>query len=355
MSYLQPGGKFGDFDVIRELGVGGMGAVYLVRDPETGLDYAAKVMLENPLGASDFKKRFIREAEIAMKVEHPALVKVYDVGRDPETGYAYMIMDYVNGGDLHEAIARRLIENRGPYSVKESLAVVRPLLGALSAASAAGVVHRDIKPDNILFDGEGHPRLADLGIAKISDDQTLSRLTMTNMVVGTPAYMAPEQMTDAHAVDVRADLYALGLVLWEMLAGECPNAGLSSTELMARAIKGVRIRDIRELRPKLPDYMHRFLRRMTDPNPDRRFATPDEALRYLNEWKQQEERKFRLFLIWTLSLTAVVLAAILYFGIRWIRSQPVDALPRPADRQTPDSPPSQDDFDSAFSIPGSVK
>ena len=344
MSLLQPGGTFGDFEVLKELGRGGMGAVYLVRDPETDERYAAKVMLENPLHGNDFKRRFIREAEIAMKVEHPNLVRVYDVGRDPETGYAYMIMDYVGGGDLHEALARRLIDRRGPYRVKEALAVIRPLLGALSAAAAAGVVHRDIKPDNILFDEEGKPRLADLGVAKLLDDKTLTRLTMSNVVVGTPAYMAPEQMSDSHAVDVRADLYSLGLVLWEMLAGECPNAELSAAELMARALKGVRIRDIRALRPKLPLYVIRFLRRMTEPNPERRFATPEEALRFLDEWKAQEERKFRMFLIATCVTTAVLLAAVLYFGLKMIGAPDCPAaLPEPlAD-------------DSEFSIPDSVK
>ena len=340
---LTVGGKFGDFDVVHELGVGGMGAVYLVRDPETGGEYAAKVMLESPLHGDDFKRRFIREAEIAMKVEHPNLVRVYDVGRDPETGYAYMIMDYVGGGDLHEALARRLIDRRGPYRVKEALGIIRPLLGALSAAAAAGVVHRDIKPDNILFDGGGNAYLADLGVAKLSDDKTLTRLTMSNVVVGTPAYMAPEQMTDSHAVDTRADLYALGLVLWEMLAGECSNAELSASELMARAIKGTRVRDIRTLRPKLPKYVVRFLRRMTDPKPERRFATPDDALAYLDEWRKREERAFRLFLAGTGVLTALVVAVVLYIGIRWIN------------RPDADVPERAGDSDSEFSIPDSVR
>ena len=354
MSLLRPGGTFGDFEVLKELGRGGMGAVYLVRDPETDERYAAKVMLESPLHGDDFQRRFIREAEIAMAVDHPNLVKVYDVGRDPETGLAYMIMDYVGGGDLHEALARRLIERRGPYRVKETLAVIRPLLGALSAASAAGVVHRDIKPDNILFDDEGNPLLTDLGVAKLSDEQTLTRLTMSNVVVGTPAYMSPEQMTDSHKVDVRSDLYSLGLVLWEMLAGECPNAELSAAELMSRALKGTRIRDIRTLRPKLPPYVLRFLRRMTDPKPERRFATPDEALHFLDEWKAQEERKFRTFLTATAVLSSLLIATILVIGIGWIRRP--SSVSVSAASEAPSGPRSEPEAeDSEFSIPESVK
>ena len=342
MSYLQPGTKFGEFDVIRELGVGGMGAVYLVQDPETGIGYAAKIMLESPLGDSDFKKRFIREAEIAMEVEHPALVKVYEVGRDPDTGYGYMIMDYVSGGDLHEAIARRLIDKKGPYRVSEALAVIRPLLGALEAADQAGIVHRDIKPDNILFDSEGRPRLADLGVAKIADDKTLTRLTLTNIVVGTPAYMAPEQMTDSHSVDIRADLYSLGVVLWEMLSGECPTAGLSTSELMARAVKGERLPDIRRLRPKLPHYVLRFLNKLTDPNPERRFRTPFEALKYLDDWREQEKRRFRRFLLVSAVLTTLTITAILIVGIRLINA-PEGLTHEP------------DEFEAEFSPPDNIR
>ena len=354
MSLLTPGGKFGDFDVVRELGRGGMGAVYLVRDPETGEEYAAKVMLESPLFRDDLKQRFIREAEIAMKVVHPNLVRVYDVGRDPETGYAYMIMDFISGGDLHDELGRRLIARR-PYSVKGALAVLRPILGALSAAWAAGVVHRDIKPDNILFDREGTPYLVDLGVAKLADDATLNRLTMSNVVVGTPAYMAPEQMVDSHEVDIRADLYSLGIVFWEMLAGECPNAGLSASALMARAFAGTRLRDIRTLRPKLPHYAVRFLRRLTDPKPERRFATPDEALAYLDEWRLREARLLRKIVTLIVSVTALIIAVILFVGVRWIGS-PISVTPKSAvSLEGKPAPTPVEDDQSEFSIPDSVR
>ena len=340
---LHPGGHFGDFEVVAELGRGGMGAVYRVRDPETGLDYAAKVMLPG-LGGEDMKRRFIREAELAMKVEHRNLVKVYDVGRDPETGYAYMIMDYAPGGCLHDRISERLIAGRR-FTVREALEIVRKILSALSAAAAHGVVHRDIKPDNILFDEEGEPVLTDLGVAKDASG-AVTVLTMSNVIVGTPAYMAPEQMTSAHDVDIRADLYALGIVLWEMLAGERPNADASQSELMVKAVRCERIPDIGAYRKGLPRHVTSFIKKMTDPRPQHRFATPDAALRFLEEWRELERRNFRRFLVCILSATALVLVAVVAVGVRWIAdSRAGSALSEGTSKAA----------DGEFSIPDSVE
>jgi len=324
---LEPGGTFGDFDVIRELGRGGMGAVYLVRNPADGGEYAAKVMFQGlPERDEVFKRRFIREAEIAMAADHPNLVKVYEVGRDPDTGLAYMIMDYVGGGSLHDRIVRRLVEKRGPYSVGEALAVVRPLLSALSEAEKKGIVHRDIKPDNILFDEEDVPKLADLGIAKISDQDSTTLLTMNNVIIGTPAYMAPEQLLDSHHVDARADLYSLGIVLWEMLVGECPNAGADTADLMARAFKGVRIPDIRMRRRQMPLRIVEFLRRMTDPKPEKRFSSAESALRFLDDWQLRRKKAYRRIMTGLVTVFALLLGSVLYVGIRWIRqSEAVEA------------------------------
>lgn len=346
---LAAGGKFGDYDVVRELGRGGMGAVYLVRDPETGGELAAKVMFDELSVRDDsYKQRFIREAEIAMAAEHPNLLKVYEVGRDPETGLAYMIMDYADGGSLHEKIAERLADNRGPYSVKEAMAVVRPLLSALVEAERLGVVHRDIKPDNILFDADGTPKLADLGIAKVSEGESSTLLTMSDVVIGTPAYMAPEQLLDSHHVDARADLYSLGCVLWEMLVGERPNADLDSGEQLARAVKGVRIPDIRAYRKKLPPRIVEFIRRMTAPKPERRFPSAASALRFLDEWRLRQERMFRRFLVGMAFFLTVTLALVLAFGLRWIHAP--DA-PKSA-RSTAEE--ATDEVLGEFSVPLSV-
>ena len=336
---------FGDFAVVKELGVGGMGAVYLVRDPPTGAEYAVKVM-RPVLGSKDFERRFIREAEIAMKVEHPNLVRVYAVGRDPETRLAYMVMDYAGGGSLRDRITEKLLNNER-FTVREALDVIRKVAGALAAAAAAGVVHRDVKPDNILFSSAGEPVLADLGVAKTSGVAS-TVLTMSNVIVGTPAYMAPEHMLDSHNADCRADIYALGIVLWEMLAGERPNADATQSELMARALRGERIPDIRTMRPKTPRYVVELLRRMCAPRPEHRFSEPGEIIRFLDEWRDMEAKRFRTFLVWTLSATAVVLAAVVTLGVWWIRMERSRPIQAPAAEQG-ESPGSE------FSIPESVE
>lgn len=342
---LRPSEKFGDLIVVEELGSGGMGSAYRVRDPETATDLVVKVM-HPAIGTRDFERRFIREAEIAMRIEHPNLVKVYDVGRDPETGLAYMTMEYESGGSLRDKIVEKLLAGEH-FSVREALDVVRKIAGALEAVSEAGAVHRDVKPDNILFDAAGEPVLADLGVAKVENDAS-TVLTMSNVIVGTPSYMAPEHLLDSHDADCRADIYSLGIVLWEMLAGERPNADAAQAELMSRAVRGERIPDIRTMRPKTPRYVVELLQRMCDPKPERRFSTPIEIVRFLDDWRNIQERRYRTFLVWTLSATAVVLAVVIALGVWWIRE----------DRRRLIEPPSgegEDSPESEFSIPSGVE
>ncbi len=200
---LDPGDMFGDYTVEKLLGQGGMGAVYLVRAPG-GERYAVKVMFPDMVKkGSDYRKRFAREAEFAMQIHHKNLISVYDVGEDPETGLCYIIMDYVPGG----SVADRL-ENNGPLPMAEAVSIAAQVALALEVAHRHGVIHRDIKPENIMFDADGTPKLADLGVAKFTDEAHKTTVTTTGMIIGTPAYMAPEQMMDSHHVDARADIYA---------------------------------------------------------------------------------------------------------------------------------------------------
>ena len=264
-SLLEPGDMFGDYTVVRLLGTGGMGAVYLLRAPGDEL-YAAKIMFPEAAKQHGFRKRFAREAEFAMKLHHENIVSVYDVGEDPETGFCYIIMEYVPGGSLADRM-----EKTGPMPVKEALSLAMRIAVALEAAHSNGLVHRDVKPDNILFTASGTPKLADLGVAKFDDRKT--NVTTTGMVVGTPAYMAPEQMMDSRNVDARADIYSLGLVLFEMLTGKRPNEGSTAVELIAKAIKGEPLPDVRTMRPEISAAVAYVLSLMCAPKPEDRPQT----------------------------------------------------------------------------------
>ena len=350
-SLLRVGGKFGAYDVVRELGRGGMGAVYLLRDPSDGAEVAAKVMYPALRGSSEEQqaRRFVREAEIAMAVSHPNLVKVYDVGRDPDTGLAYMLMDYLPGGSLKDRLVRRLTEGKGPFTISAALSVVRQVAAALDAAAAHGIVHRDVKPDNILFAQDGTALLTDLGVARRTDmDGHTSTLTMTNMVVGTPAYMAPEQMTSSHTADTRADIYSLGIVLWELLAGERPTAGLSPSELMVRAIRAERIPDIRTRRRRTPPGVAELLRRMTDPSPARRFATPGEVMRFIDEWRAWERRHVRRWVVGTAAVGLALVVGTLAVGLWYIHAVILRKAPS---ENVADEPDPLVDVSDAFAAP----
>ena len=272
---LKAGDHFGDYVVERLLGKGGMGAVYLVRAPD-GSHFAVKVMFSGRM-SHDLRRRFAREAEFSMKIHHKNLISVYDVGEDPETGLCYIIMDYMPGGTLADRI-----KDLGKVPVDEAVKVIMQIAAALDVAHRNGLVHRDVKPDNIMFAEDGTPKLADLGVAKFDDDRR-TMVTLTGMIIGTPAYMSPEQLMDSHKIDARADIYSLGIVLYEMLAGKRPNSGSTAVELLAKAIKGEPLPDIRKICPEVSAAIAYVLSLMCAPKPEERPATSIEAAELLQK------------------------------------------------------------------------
>lgn len=194
----------------RELGRGGMGTVYLARDVQLDRFVALKFLGALVDESEDFRQRFIREAKAAARVNHPNIVHVYDMSAS--LGRAYIAMEYVEGSNLHT-----YLQQSGPLTTRETISLMVQACSALEAVHNAGIVHRDIKPDNILIAKGGLVKLSDFGLAK-ADTQ---RITGTNVIMGTPAYMAPEQAR-GHEADNRSDIYSLGLVMYEMLTGQAP-------------------------------------------------------------------------------------------------------------------------------------
>jgi serine/threonine-protein kinase len=211
--------KFIDqYEILGELGQGGMATVYRAQDPHSGLDVAIKVLRREYLTDLGFRARFQREAQMIAALQHPAVVPVLDFGQHQEQ--LYLVMPYMPGGSLE----MRLL--RGPLSPREAGDVLARIAAALDHAHLQGLVHRDLKPSNILFDAEGDASLADFGIAV----QTVAGEGVAGVIDGTPAYMSPEQCRSEARVDGRSDVYSLGITLYEMLTGRVPfegNTGLA--------------------------------------------------------------------------------------------------------------------------------
>ena len=265
---FKPGDMFGDCIVERLLGRGGLGYVYLVHGPD-GERYALKALRTDVAGAPpDYKQRFAQEANLMMTMRHRNLVRVYDAGEDAEMGICYIMMEYMPGGTLKDHIVKN-----GAMSVAGAISIATQIAEALATAHVHGVIHRDVKPDNILFAADGTPKLSDLGVAKLIRGGGEGTETMQGVIIGTPAYMAPEQIIDSSHIDARADIYSLGVALYEMLTGKRPNAGSTVMGMLAKAVKGDPLPDVRTMRPEVSASVAYVLSIMCAPKPENRPVT----------------------------------------------------------------------------------
>ncbi len=205
---------FPQLEILELLGRGGMGAVYKARQPRLDRMVALKILASDKKGDAQFAERFEREARTLALLHHPNIVAIYEFGE--AQGNFYLLMEFVDGLTL-----RQLLQTR-KLSPEEALVIVPKICEALQYAHQQGIVHRDIKPENILLDKQGQVKIADFGIAKIVGQEAQTGLTQDQQVIGTPHYMAPEQVERPKTVDHRADIYSLGVVLYEMLTNELP-------------------------------------------------------------------------------------------------------------------------------------
>ena len=232
----------GRYVIERELGSGGMATVYLAHDVKHHREVALKV-LRPELAAALGPDRFLREVEIAARLNHPHILALYDSGET--NGFLFYVMPYVAGESL-----RHRLEREKQLPIEEALAITRHVAAALGHAHAQHVIHRDVKPENILL-YEGEATVADFGIALAVSAAAGERLTQTGLAVGTPAYMSPEQAVSERALDARSDVYSLGCVLYEMLAGEPPYTGATAQVLIAKRLVDP-VPAVRRLRAAVP-------------------------------------------------------------------------------------------------------
>ncbi len=257
-----------------EIGRGGMGVVYRARDEQLKRRVAIKVLPPELAFQQDIRERFKREAQTAGQLLHPHIVPIYSVGE--AKGIVFFVMGYVDG----ESVAGR-VKRKGPLPPEEARRIMKESADALSAAHAVSVVHRDIKPDNILLEGtRGRVMVTDFGIAKALSQGSGATLTGAGVAIGTPAFMSPEQAAGEKEIDGRSDLYSLGIVTYQMLAGELPfNAPTVAGILMKQITEPAP--DIRRARPDVPEDLALAVARCLEKDPENRWPTADALRRAL--------------------------------------------------------------------------
>lgn len=268
----------GKYTLLDHLGTGGMSNVYLSEHPVMRRRVAIKVLPSNRVNDSSYLERFHREARAVALLDHPNIVRAFDV--DHEGDNHYLVMEYVEGRDL-----RVLVERNGPLPPRDAADYIRQAAEGLGHAHQAGLVHRDMKPANLLVDAKGVVKVLDLGLARFSDDEADASLTNENdeKMLGTVDYLAPEQALDSHLVDPRADIYSLGGTLYFALTGHppFPTGTLAQRVIMHQKHEPA---DILKERPETPAELAAICRKMMAKSPSQRYQTAQEVAQALADW-----------------------------------------------------------------------
>jgi eukaryotic-like serine/threonine-protein kinase len=252
------------YRIDRRLGAGGMSTVFLATDSVLERSVAIKLLAEHLAEDEDFVARFRREALSAARLQHPNVVQVFDSGQDPESGRHYIVMEYVDGPS-----AADLLREHKQLEIDQTVEIVRDACHGLDYAHRAGVIHRDVKPGNLLLSSEtGMTKLADFGIAKAAEQ---TRITQVGSVLGTAAYLSPEQARGDEAGPA-SDTYSLGVCAYQFLTGRLPHEYTSLTELALKQ-QQESVQPIRELRPEVPDELDDAIRLCLERDPSSRYRS----------------------------------------------------------------------------------
>ena len=270
------------FEIVDRLGEGGMGAVYKARDRHLDRDVALKVLLPETLANPDRRRRFVQEAKAASALNHPNIIHIYDI--DEAGGELYIAMEYVSGKTLDQAIARQGLP------LQEALGYAVPMVNALAKAHSAGIIHRDLKPSNVMITGDRNIKVLDFGLAKLMEDganEAGSTRTVEGTVLGTAAYMSPEQ-AEGKAVDARSDIFSFGALLYEMLTGKRAFGGESRMATISAVLRD-EPKPPSEIRAGVPRELERIIARCLRKDPGRRFQHMEDLRVALEEVKEESE------------------------------------------------------------------
>ncbi len=266
---LHPGESFHGYIIEKQIGKGGLGTIWLGRHQMLETLFAIKV-LDPEVAAEkpEYVKRFVREAKLATRIRHPNLVAVHDAGYDESRGVYFLVMDYVKGDTLRSTIAFS-----GAQPEKEAVRIIMQVADVLAAGQRFGMVHRDLKPENIMLTTEGTVKLLDFGIAKASGGIDTFK-TSAKALFGTPAYISPEQAVDSSSVDARADVYSLGIILFELLCGRRPYMDDAPVKVLQQLFDPSPIPDVRTFNDKVSPELSAVLSRMCAKSLEERLASP---------------------------------------------------------------------------------
>jgi serine/threonine-protein kinase len=262
--------SLGEFRIMRRLGEGGMGSVYLGYHEEQGQQVAIKVLSDHMTGNQVLVDRFYREAKSGALLNHPNIVRTIIVGQDQATGKHYLVLEFIDGPSAHA-----LLDQHGKLSVGDAVHIALDIARALEHAHSRNVIHRDIKPDNILITRSGVSKLADLGLAKRTDET--SHLTVARQGFGTTYYMPYEQAINAKRADYRSDIYALGATLYHLVTGQVPFPGENHLEVVEKKERG-NFEPASHSCPDVPPELDAILAKMLARDPGDRYQTASELL-----------------------------------------------------------------------------
>jgi serine/threonine protein kinase len=264
----------GNWITERPLGEGGMGRVYLARHQHLNTLAALKVLYASLTNDQSFRDRFLREAQTQSQLQHPNIARVIDYIE--QQGQYYLVVEYLSGGTLAEVID----DTHGPIDISCALAWTKQALYALDYAHQRGVIHRDIKPSNLMFDEAGNLKVMDFGIALVMGGR---RLTSTGVTMGTPEYMSPEQIARPKEVDHRTDVYSIGIVLYEMLAGRAPFGGDSDFAIRAAQVNSPPP-PLRYTNPAIPEALEQAVMKALAKDPNQRYSGCGEFINALERF-----------------------------------------------------------------------
>ena len=306
-------GELGDYELLEEIGRGGQGVVFRARQKSLNRTVALKVISLGQWASKAHLKRFRLEAEAAARLEHPGIVPIHEVGE--RDGQCYFSMKFIEGGQLDEvtksATADSSCGEREPMSIRQAVELIAKVTRTVHYAHEHGILHRDIKPGNILLDQKGEPHLTDFGLARLVE--TESTVTRTLEVLGTPSYMAPEQAVGNNAAVAKAtDVYGIGAVLYQLLTGQPPFAGGTTYETI-KLLLDTEPRQPRLLNPKIDRDLSTICLKCLEKDPKRRYSSALALAEDLERWLKHEPIQARH-------------TGIFARGRKWVQRNPTSAL-----------------------------